>query len=228
MTGTSNSGRKKGFFNPWSWQLHLKKKEAEAICKIKDEEGFDKLGPSTYIIHDYILHHENRLRELLGSEFDEFFKNWSKTMIEQKGEKRQKAISTYKFYGFTQEDAEKAYELQPDEEPLNVVRERNATRKLEINTQFIQAETQIMNDKHEVAVERAEEQAEVEHLNNPEYKALLDERKSIDEFFVHALKDPTNPAYSPERLETVRLKQADNAQKIKNFVFETQQLPQPR
>jgi hypothetical protein len=211
MAGTKTSGRKKGFTNPWSWQLHLGKKLAEAICQIKDEQGFKELGPSTYIVHDFFLKNEKRMRELLGSDYDQIFKDWSKTMDEQKEARRQKAISTYKFYGFSQEDAEKAYELEPDKEPLEVVRERNTVRQFEVKNNFLQAETTAMQDKHE-------DKATEKLLENPEYKALIQEKKDIESFFIHAQKEPNNPAYRKENVDKVTVELAETNRKLEAFL----------
>lgn len=100
-------------------------------------------------------------------------------------------------------------------------------KELAIKSKFLEAETTVMNDKHETAMSKAEEEAERERMKIPEYRALIREKKDINEWLERAKKEPDKPWYSPDKVEKMTAQLAEINLKIKNFEFEPQQAPHP-
>lgn len=143
-----------------------------------------KQGRATWMLHDILVNHEKEAREYLGNElYEQYLAKYSKTIIQQMKERE---------------------EEQEKEEAQTESKEKET----EIKTQFLEAETTVMQDKHE-------DKATEKLLENPEYKSLLRSKRDNEEFLVRAQKEPNKPWYSQDKVDRAKTQLAEIEQKLK-------------
>ena len=96
------------------------------------------------------------------------------------------------------------------EEQAKQIRKEAKEKIQGLRNQFLQAETTVMQDKHE-------EKTTEKLLENPDYKALIKEKRDYEEFLRRAQKEPNNPAYRKENVDKVTAELAETNRKLEAF-----------
>lgn len=145
-----------------------------------------KQGRATWMLHDILINHEKEAREYLGNElYEQYLMKYSKTIIQQMKER---------------EEEQQKEEAQAE----------SKEKETEIKTQFLEAETARMNDKHE---DRTEEKT-TEKLNNPEYKKLLEEKATWEYCIRKSEEREKANSEHPEYAKGEQQLQAENKAKL--------------